>query len=285
MKLHLLAFFVFPILGFSQLLNGGMENYTLTPSDTVPTDWTADTYWSTAVGKSTDAHSGNYSFAINTWYSYSPGRFVNGDGSSLSLLFDWMYAGTPSTTKYSQLSGWYKYIDTVYNDSAIVKVLLKKWNTAQNKIDSVALGEAKLPFADVWTNFTVNINDLAPGVSPDSVVVFFMSFDYLKGTQPICQSNLCRYLYLDDLSLTGTLSVADNKKQSELKCWNFQRELFVTSSLNEKQSAQLFCAEGKFIRALTIQPGKNVIDLNNIEAGFYFLRIENASSNFKFCVE
>jgi hypothetical protein len=281
MKKILSGLFLFPVLCFSQLLNGGMENYTFT-ADTIPTDWTVDSYWSTKTGRTADASGGNFSFVINTWYSYAPGMMVNGTAGT-SLLFDWVKAGTPINYKPALLTGYYKYIDTVYNDSAIVKVLLKKWNTALNKIDSVAFGIKKLPFANSWTQFDVEIEDLMPGQNPDSLVVFFMTFDYLAGVQPICQTNECRYLYIDDLSLNGTIGLQEIHQQNPNDFFYSGTELNVQKNHQGSQVLEIFSVEGKLILARQIIPGSNKIDLSSLPPGFYVVRSAgSAKSVFKF---
>lgn len=267
------------LTGFAeaQLLNGGMENYTFTSTDTVPQDWSVNINFSTQVGKTTDANSGNFSFVINTWYNYSPGIMVNGYlPSSWNWFDEWVRAGTPVSGKPSRLSGFYKYVDTVANDSAIVKVLLKKWNSGQNKIDSVALGEKKLPFAQGWTAFDVDLADLAPGVSPDSLVVFFMSYDYLAGTQPICMNSFCRFLYIDDLSLSGLLGVNEAVPAGTISFLQSENEIVLTKSDQQKAVAEIFSCDGKLVGKKEIYPGTNRIDLSLLQRGIYLVRCAGA---------
>ncbi|MBC7865196.1 MAG: T9SS type A sorting domain-containing protein [Bacteroidia bacterium] len=262
----------------AQMLNGGMENYDFLPADTVPSGWNMDSYWSTKTGQSSDAHGGNYSFVINTWYGYSPGMMVNGDASNFTLLFDWVKAGTPITYKPAQLQGWYKYIDTVANDSAIVKVLLKKWNSSQNKIDSVAYAEKKLPFANTWTQFNVDINELMPGVNPDSLVVYFMTFDYLAGTQFPCQNMECRYLYIDDLSLNGLLSVNENLSLPEDLSFVYTEDRIILTKKDYNTSvAQVFSLDGKMMVSSQIKNGRTEISTHEFSAGIYFVTCNGKS--------
>lgn len=271
MKRSLFILLLFPALSFSQLLNGGMENYAF-GSDTIPQDWSVDSYWSTRVGQSTDAHGGNFSFAINTWYNYSPGMMVNGTAPSPSLLFDWVLAGTPISYKPARLSGFYKYTDTVPGDSAIVKVLLKKWNASLNKIDSLAFGTKKLSFAGSWTQFDLDINDLAPGINPDSLVIFFMTFDYLAGIQGPCNASDCRFLYLDDLSLEGVLSAAETEPGDPIRFTYADNEISITNLSGSKFTIEVFSPDGKRVVQQEFSSGQAKISLDGFSNGIYFVR-------------
>lgn len=286
MKKILLFTALFPLSFFGQILNGGMENHTYTSVDTLPSEWSVDSDWSTIVGQSTDAHSGNYSFAINTWYHYSPGRMVNGDAAGLSLLDDWIYAGTPINYTPQQMQGWYKYTDTVANDSAIVKVALKKWNTALNKIDTFALGEKKLPFAGSWTPFYVDIQPmLTCTCAPDSIVIFFMTYDYYSGIQSICQNSICRFLYIDDLTLTGVSSLNEKTSISQIKCWSSEKNIYFKNHSETEMEAEFYSSEGRLIFKKRIDENASTWNVSEYDAGVYFVRLPLDGKTFKVVIQ
>jgi hypothetical protein len=286
MRKIILLLCVLPLVCAAQLPNGGMESFTLTANnDTVPADWNTESDWSTVIGQNTNAFAGNYSFAINTWYHYSPGMMLNGypsDGFS-NFLTNWILAGTPISYKPAQLHGYYMYTDTVWGDSAVVKVLLKKWNSAAGKIDSVAMGIKKLPAASSWTPFSVDITDMVPGINPDSIVVLFMTFDYLAGTQPVCNDPICRFLYIDELSLSGTLGMQQYDQYSFFEFLMSDNVLSVQNKSSEEAILEIYSVEGKVVRRGKIIQGGNKIPVSDIAGGVYFARIKGQNkSAFRF---
>ncbi len=285
MKNFIASLLLLPVFALSQLPNGGMENYTFTPNDTVPTDWATESVWTTALGQNSNAFAGNYSFTINTWYHYSPGMMLNGFPSNglSNFLSSWIYAGTPVSYKPAQLNGYYMYTDTVWGDSAVVQVLLKKWNTTMNKIDSVAYGIKKLRAASSWTPFTLNMNDLMPGITPDSIIVFFMTFDYPAGTQPICNDPLCRYLSIDELSLSGTLGIGAVTDGKSHKVIYSDNNLIINSESQEIELCRLFSVDGKLLKEFRIGYGTNAVPISDLENGIYLLNISGKHKNtFRF---
>ncbi len=283
MKKIFLLILCLPLFYNAQLLNGGMETYTFTSNDTLPTGWMPDSYYSTIPGKTNDLHGGNAAFVINTWYYYSPGMLVNGTLNQGTFLFDWGKAGTPISTKPTSLKGFYKYTDVVSGDSSVAKVLLKKHNSTTHKFDTIGFGISKLPPANTYTNFEVAITDYSVGVQPDSVVVFFMSYDYLKGTQLGCQNNYCRYLYLDDLSLTNPVGIKENKKENDVFFYYSANELNVINKEKQQVSIDIYSIEGKLILQKKITEIENKIDCSEIPKGIYFVKSDGQSySNYKF---
>ncbi len=275
----------------AQISNGGMETYTITNNDTLPTGWKADSYFSTIPGKTNDAHSGSWAFIINTWYYYGVGMLVNGNLTAGNLLFDWVKSGAPITTKPTYLNGFYKYTDVVNGDSALVQVLLKKWNSSSNKIDTIGYGISKLPTTASYTNFSVAINDYSIGVQPDSVVIFFMSFDYLKniagpGFQPPCQNNYCRYLYIDDLTLSTINAIKENKDENKILLFYENNELNVINNKSKNIIIEIYSIEGKALMKKELSETKNKIDLSDLRKGVYIVKIPGEIySNYKFLKE
>ncbi|MDP1802167.1 MAG: T9SS type A sorting domain-containing protein [Bacteroidota bacterium] len=283
MKKIIFYLFCLPLLSNAQLFNGGMETFTFTTNDTLPTGWMPDSYFSTIPGKTNDKHVGNSAFVINTWYYYSPGMLVNGTLDQSNFLFDWGKAGAAISTKPISLKGFYKYTDVVSGDSAIAKVLLKKHNSITHKFDTIGFGVSKLPAAATYTNFEVSITDYSVGVQPDSIVVFFASYDYLKGTQLGCQNNYCRYLYIDDLSLTNPVVIKENKKENEVFFYYSGNELNVITKERKQIVLEIYSIEGKLILQKEITEVENKIDCTELQKGIYFVKTNGvAYSNFKF---
>lgn len=272
-----------PLFSVAQLQNGGMETFTFTTNDTLPTGWMPDSKFSTIPGKTNDLHSGNSAFVINTWYYYAVGMLVNGTLDPTTFLYGWVNAGTPISTKPTSLKGFYKYTDVVTGDSSVVKVLLKKRNTFTHKIDTIGFGISKLPAVATYTNFEVSITDYSVGVQPDSVVILFMSYDYLKGTQLGCQDNYCRYLYIDDLSLTSPVGIKENKKENEIFFYYNSNTLNIVNKDKKQITLDLFSIDGKVVLQKEVSEIENKIDCSDLNKGIYFVKTNGTSySNYKF---
>jgi hypothetical protein len=283
MKKIIFYLFCLPLFSNAQLLNGGMETFTFTTNDTLPIGWTADSPYSTVPGKTSDAQNGNSAFIINTWYSYAVGMMVNGDLISSDFLFYWIKGGTPVIGKPVALKGFYKYTNVVSGDSAVAKVILKKWNSTLNKPDTIAFGISKLAPTNTYTNFEVAITDYSIGVQPDSIVIYFMSYDYLKGTQLPCADNTCRFLYIDNLSLTNPVGIKENKKENEIFFYYSGNELSVINKEKKQITLDVYSIDGKLILQKEITEIENKIDCTELQNGIYFVKTNGVSySNYKF---
>lgn len=183
-----------------EILNAGFENWDTT---NVPTSWSVS---SGMISQSTDSHSGSYAALIWTWYISISELLVNGNYSP-SFKYEIYKAGTPSSVKPASLHGVYKYTDVAPGDSAVAIVLLKKYNSMQSKIDTIGYGIKLLGPVNTYTTFQVDIVDMQPSVTPDSIVIAFSSSGNFLKSSPVdikfCDGNTgnCSYLYIDELSL------------------------------------------------------------------------------------
>lgn len=202
----LVAFMGFTLCHGQLVQNNSFENLTGGTAD----DWSYD-----QLGGGLDtvyARTGNYSLSVWNWYWYAKGYAASGEFSG----FNPEHAGTALNVKPTSLKGYYMYDTTntdTNNDSAIVIVIAKKFNGISS--DTVAYGEMHLPSAhptDGWVQFNVPMNDLMPGVDPDSVAIFFQS-----SISGFCSpaNGECLYFYVDDLELNTVNGVFD--MSSELK--------------------------------------------------------------------
>jgi len=122
----------------------------------------------------------------NVNYFYPPYRF---DG-----------CGAPVNFKPNVLSGFYK-LEAFgeYPDSAEGIVLLKKFNASTQQSEIVGEGHITFMPATEYTAFAIPVTDLQPGVTPDSVIIAFisgMSFEFDTAFNISLSS-----LYIDYLSL------------------------------------------------------------------------------------
>ncbi len=175
-------------------------------ADILPTNW-----WPFSCGtvmQTTDSYQGAFATRIQGWMGcgIAPGVLVN--GQEPVVYCDFMGSGTPFTSKPSAISGYYKYTDVASGDSAEVTVILKKYNTATLKRDTIAYSTKTLGPSAGYSLFTVNISDLMPGVSPDSIIIMFNSSKYYM--VDTITWNLPA-LYVDRINLPETpMSISEN---------------------------------------------------------------------------
>ena len=181
-----------------EILNANFENW---DTANVPVNWTLMSNGENA-NQSTESYSGAYAVVIWKWYFYGNQILLNGSLTSFGAS-QIIKAGTPISFKPIQLSGFYKYQDVApLGDTAKVVVLLKKYDTVQNKIDTVGYGMKLLGPVNAYSPFQVDITDVQLGVTPDSIVIaFFASTSSKMCDESINGSNNCSYLYIDALSL------------------------------------------------------------------------------------
>lgn len=257
----------------AQVINGGMETYTYTPYDTLPAHWAVKTYWGSLRGQTSDAHSGNYAFVINSWYYYGIDMLVNGNIENADMPGNWIKAGHEVTGKPDKLKGFYKYTETQVMDSAIAEVILKKWNTAKNRADTIAYGNSKLHPSESYIEFEVEIKDVIANVQPDSVVIKFTSHDPNNiGTLPNNANS--RYLYIDDLSLVQPLGVSENKKDKSISCFYSNNELNILNKDVKKFTLGIYSTDGKLLLSKEIQEAETKINVSYFTKSVYIIKIK-----------
>lgn len=274
-KFLLIILCAFCIDAFAQLPNASFENWTSNASYTVPVGWSSSGY---GADSTSDASSGSKALVVWTWYTYAIGYAYNGQSAG---SFDFHKAGSPFTLKATSLTGMYKF-DTAYvesKDSAVVMVLLKKYNTSLQKVDTVGFALKKLPASNNYIPFTVNISDMMPGINPDSVVVVLSSqkrlFDF-GNAQNTCDINHndCAYFYIDDLALNTTSGVVDIMDLFSSSVFpNPSNDKITFNYSSSKNSAtdklSIYDNVGRPCYSNSISPG-NVLQLDLFSRGSYY---------------
>lgn len=91
---------------------------------------------------------------------------------------DFSKGGSPFPYRPLKLNGFYIYFDTIPStlDSGKCMVLLKKYNTTLNQIDTIAYTESTIEFTPTsgWAYFDVPINYFSTA-TPDSIVIVFFA--------------------------------------------------------------------------------------------------------------
>jgi hypothetical protein len=288
MKKQLLLFtFVFSsAICFAQIPNAGFENWNTTISDTVPENWSSSGF---GAGRSPVAHSGNYSAYVWNWYSYAKGWIVNGDVPIFAFSQANTYVGgTPINEKPTALHGYYFYVpdnNGASADSAFVNVTVKKYNNTLQQPDTVALGRLHLGPASSFIPFTVDIEDLAPGIDPDSIVISFWScFD----NQCFCDAGgdgNCLFFYVDDISLdlpSGIVSIDDWFGKLSIYPNVISENAIVQVPRADAKTVDLllFNSLGSVVRTTTEFPGSKIsFNREGLSPGIYFMKAEAGGRN------
>ena len=282
MKKLLIAFLLLAGLSMNgqTITNPGFENWTTTSSyitDTLPTNWWS--FFCNTVKQTTDACQGMYATKIQGMFScgIAPGIMVNGQAPTNYGSF--MESGTPFTSKPSTFSGYYKYNDQGTGDSAEVTVVLKRYNSTLMQRDTVAYSVKTLPATASYTLFTVNIDDLMPGVSPDSIIIMFNSSKHYMWNDSTWELPI---LYVDRINMAETpMSITENGNllfQSFVYPNPFSEtaKLSIDATLSELESAILtiFDLNGKKVMDYgSITSNKLQIHQQNLSKGSYFYQI------------
>lgn len=155
--------------------------------------------------KTTDAYSGTYAAKLvskNFCPSQNSCIFIPGllGATVLDIPGQTIRLGKPYTDKPLRFTGFYRYYP-VAGDSALIEVLLTKYNTSLGKRDTVAITKNILKNeVSTYTAFDYSLNYLNPGLTPDTVTILCVSsagINFSSLTQ--CQGQPGSILYIDDI--------------------------------------------------------------------------------------
>ena len=183
---------------------------------------------------------------------------------------DIMTGGTPFPHRPTKMIGKYQYqSNSPIEDFGQAHVILKKWNAAMNKPDTIGYGQNTLlnPAADFQT-FEVPIQYFDPVVIPDSVIVVLYS------TYPN-SPNSGSVLWVDDLSFDFTSSTDEFDALVDVKVYPnpFAELVQIEIQALEKGNIELVGAVGKTYFKIPVETGHQKIELKTVELapGNYFI--------------
>lgn len=269
--LTLLISLLVPFAGQAQLINGDFEDL----NDTVATDWYMGDFG--AGLKTNYVQSGTYALAVWNWYYYGKGYVTNGEAQA-SQFGQMPGVGTPSTEKARYLTGYYYYDTTgtdTNNDTALITVAYRKWDTINLKYDTLAYG-IKYLMATAGSSpvaFSVPIVDLAPGTEPDTILVYIQSS--LNGLCNTLGGGNCLYLYVDYLKLetsTGTTDLMGQFSQSKVYP-NPTNGLVTITAANNYTQCRIYDLTGKRVHAATLTAGDNHLNIATYPSGIYVVEL------------
>lgn len=196
----MLVLLMAPILLGAQQIRGDFEQWNLSEAGQAslqPQGWQYEN--NSGAGRDSNAHSGAWAAELWNWYNEVPGRMILGNTPPQPTLDVIGGGGLPISGVPRKLVGSYKFVPGTLmfgEDSAIVVLMLKRYDPYLGKVDTLSYVRMKLGPADAWRTFEVPIPAPANGMMPDSVEIGFAS-----SHSTVCADGYCCHLSLDDLTL------------------------------------------------------------------------------------
>jgi hypothetical protein len=252
-----------------------------------PQDWTSTNgsvvFTTTPIDKTTDKYHGTYAAeikAVQVFGMMPPSILCNGtvpaDFQTYSI--DFVKAGTPYPGGHVfSIDGEYKYSrDTAFQDSAYAIILLKKYNVALQKIDTVAIGSKVFAPASSFTFFTIPFNYLPGNLTPDSIVVAFCNqARVMKQMQPTGK------FIVDWVSANSGLGTPRLQKSISVNTFpnpfknitNFYLE-GIRPDPSRSLQLEVYDVLGKKVDQLPIEKEKFIYSRNSLPDGMYFYKVK-----------
>ncbi len=270
---------------FAQIPNSGFENWTNPNGYNIPDNW------------------GNLNPVTNSTGIYtclkgtpgSPGtaylRLISKAVTGMGVQPGIAVSGVLNTTTFQAVSG-FAYADRPVSlkgkwqfmangsDKGYISLYLTKWDGALKMRDTI--GEVKYPLPGMvmsWQSFTLPISYSSSEI-PDSAIIILSA----SGTIPVAGS----YLYVDNLSFFGsTIGLEEQSNQEGLMIFPnpvIQNKLVVDCKNREVKAdhADIMDLHGKVISRKEIknQSFPVTVDVSNLHAGLYILRITSPTGSF-----
>ena len=219
--------------------------------------------------------------SLNIFGSNVPGVLANGNppleffpNNTITIE----KGGTPISSKPTSLTGHYKFTGASITDSAYVVVLLKKYNTINNKIDTIGIGDMLLEEQSNYTFFTVPVTYIDTVNNPDSIVVAFYSSNPMS---PQANNNNGTGFKIDNIALNFTTDLREEKKSNfsfEIYPNPFYKQFSIHSGSIGKGELRIYSLSGKLVqeKALLGQSSLITINAETLYSGIYFIELSNA---------
>jgi hypothetical protein len=175
--------------------------------------------------------------------------------------------GTPFAFRPDSVAGWYKFEDSLssINEFGKVQVLLKKFNTISNSIDTIGFAESsnELSPASQWARFSIPIQYVSSNIPDSMVVVFFSSSGSGKPTS--LRLDKIQFIY----SSVGMHEIAESSGKyifpnpaHDFICFN--------SDIGKQSRFNIFDVMGNLVHSGI---ASNNIDIQSLPDGCYLLRV------------
>jgi len=276
-----------PCPGFENWVNSNESgtNY-LVPQNWITVDQAQNAFTPTYTGisslQTTSKNSGQYAVLMQT--SVSGGDTVSGgiiSHASLATFFSAVFGGGNAlgfsyALRSANLQGYFKFTG-VSGDSGFIALTMTKWNTSQQKRDTLAVEEKGFGVnATNYTFFSIPIT-YSLNLFPDTVVII-AAIDGPNGQT----SHIGTQFYLDDLTFSGTVPVGIKENLYDN---NYLRiypnpfsgtatlELSTAVSLNNARVI-IYDAWGREVKTLHDFASYTVpLDRGELQSGIYFYRL------------
>lgn len=269
----LLVFLLTTRLSYSQILNGGFEQWDSTYANVYSNELStvfgvpsplggAIQHWTTGspygISQTTDSYSGDYSLILHNWYSYVT-ETIN-------------YKDTISY-RPEYLQGYFKYNTTSYDGIAVgtMNVTLTRFNGVSN--DTVGSGAYSFDSTLVYTPFQIAINYVSAD-TPDSIHIYAINADRN------CTYNIiCNLLYLDNLSLSDVPLDASTQSVHDPLIEVYPNPsngvVYIRHSTSQQLQFTLYNALGEKIYEEALTDGVHTINLSAFSHDLYFYTVSS----------
>ena len=212
---------------------------------------------------------------IHDYGYFFPGFIVNGNHfyTDNNGYIDLIRCGEPFPFRPDKLKGYYKFEDSlsVIDNYGVAEVILKKYNTSTNQIDTIGYAHSGLILNPTlnWTPFEINI-DYYDNVTPDSIIVAFYSSAFGPRTT----------FWIDDISFDYYNAEIEHNLKEKINIFpNPTEGSIYINSVEKDFFIEVFATNGESIAKYR---NRNEINLSELERGLYIICIEknNAEKSF-----
>jgi hypothetical protein len=261
----------------AQINNNGFENWTDMGNYEIPDQW----------GTINPATSHLNIYTVTKWYPGSPGNWfmkitsknygmnvLNGiavygeiDPSNLQPI-----SGYPYTLRPGRFTGQWQHM--IWGESqGSVCATLTKWNSANNKRDTIAIAYEELfDMAMQWEAFSVDFDYLSSS-DPDSCMIVLKS----SGDEPEVND----YLWVDDLAFEDFVGTNEHPKNNHIKVYPLPSSDLINIELSNENSTikriEILDVSGKILNTYELNyistKEKLSLNINALDNGIYFLKM------------
>lgn len=241
-------------------------------------------------GEAESPYRGNRALSVWTWYCSSSGSATLGHvnpeaGGACTDCYD--KYGIPISFKPVSISGYYRLVPGVVNDggqdSAMVLVLLKKYNPSRGTYDTIGTAKHFLKVTEQYSPFTVSIQDHAPGIMPDSIAMVFISS--VTGSCDCGTDGNCYFLSVDDMSfdVASGVSHTTRKKVREARVYPNPARGTVrvewSGRLGRPHRLRVYAISGEVLREMEGITGTEMtLDIKGLPAGEYLFDLADGTT-------
>ncbi|MFO8055079.1 MAG: T9SS type A sorting domain-containing protein [Bacteroidales bacterium] len=244
--------------GYSNPPNHDFENWDSFETED-PDDWFTFNFFmdpsSPSVEKSTDSYSGNFAAKITNALTLSDdtmGLLTNGRIGSDGPAGGYYVWKNPDV-----ISGYYKYIPDG-PDTALVGVFTYAWSDSANHVIMVDSSLLKLPPANNYTLFEVNMDYNGWPVT-DTLNITFAAGNYLDETGQ-GHIGLGSELFIDDLNVNFKPLSAKKQKGNKFKLWPNPASDYVQAVFRDNQfeNLKIYSLDGRLLKHIDISQKQNL---------------------------